>query len=141
LSENENYTVFAPTDQALDDIQADTLSIDELKKTLLLHFVQGNLIFTDGNKQEGYYETTRVDEKSTAFSTFYTKLFIRPGIDVITLTDKTGKDYLTINESATANIITSRNLGTGQEVFSVLLSNGVIHEINKVLLYKEVLTQ
>ena len=57
----------------------DTLTTEELRKFLMMHFVQGNMIFTDGNKPAGYYETTRVDEKSTTYTTVYTKIYIDPG--------------------------------------------------------------
>jgi uncharacterized surface protein with fasciclin (FAS1) repeats len=141
ISENENYTVFVPNDAALAAYRYDTLTIDELRKFLMMHFVQGNMIFTDGNKPSDYYETTRVDEKSTAYTTVYTKIRINPGYDVINIPDKLGNNYLTINESAKTNIIAARNLGTGTEAYPIILSNAVIHEVDKVLLFNELDTK
>jgi uncharacterized surface protein with fasciclin (FAS1) repeats len=89
----------------------------------------------------GYYETTRVDEKSTTYTTIFTKIRIEPGIDLISFPDKQGADYLTINESTKTNIITARQLGTGTEAYPMILSNAVIHEIDKVLLFNELDTK
>ena len=89
----------------------------------------------------GYYETTRVDEKSTTYTTVYTKLHIEPGIDVIDFPDKQGVNYLTVNESDKTNIITARAMGTGTEAYPMILSNAVIHEIDKVLLFNQLDTK
>jgi uncharacterized surface protein with fasciclin (FAS1) repeats len=141
ISENENYTVFVPNDAALSAYRTDTLTTDELRKFLMMHFVQGNMMFTDGKLPGGYYETTRVDEKSTTYTTIYTKIHIEPGIDQIGFPDKQGADYETIDESAKTNIITARSLGTGTEAYPMILSNAVIHEIDKVLLFNELDTK
>jgi len=142
ISENENYTVFVPNDAALAGYRTDTLTTDELRKFLRMHFIQGNLIFTDGNKQPDYYETNRVDEKSTTYATVYTKVYIDPGIDVITFPDKHHNyDYAVINESFKTNIIAARSLGTGTEAYPIILSNAVIHEIDRVLLFSELDTK
>ena len=141
LSENENYTVFVPSDLALGNYQTDTLANEELKKFLMMHFVQGDLIFTDGNKPAGYYETARIDEKSTAYTTIFTKIYINPGIDVIEVPDKTGGNYLTIPESDKTNMISGRRLGDGSEAFPNIISNAIIHEIDKVLLFEELDTE
>ncbi len=141
ISENENYTVFIPNDAALSAYNTDTLTTDELKKFLMMHFVQGSIMFTEGKMPAGYYETTRVDEKSTTYTTIYTKIHIEPGIDMIGFPDKLGANYLTVNESAKTNIITARALGTGTEAYPMILSNAVIHEIDKVLLFNELDTK
>jgi uncharacterized surface protein with fasciclin (FAS1) repeats len=141
ISENENYTVFVPTDEALAAYRVDTLTHDELKKFLMMHFVQGSILFTDGRQPPAYYETTRIDEKSTTYTTIYTKIYIHPGYDIIDFPDKTGSTYLSIPESAKANIITARNLGTGNEAYPDIISNAVIHEIDRVLLYHELDTK
>jgi uncharacterized surface protein with fasciclin (FAS1) repeats len=130
-----------PNDEALNNYRTDTLTTEELKKFLLMHFIQGDIIFTDGNKAANYYETARVDEKSTTYTTIYTKIYINPGYDIINIPDKSGNNYLTINESAVTNLITGRNLGEGVETYPNILSNSVIHEINKVLLFEELDTR
>jgi len=141
ISENENYTVFVPSDAALSAYRTDTLTTDELRKFLLLHFVQGSIIFTDGKMPGGYYETTRVDEKSTTYTTIYTKMRVEPGIDQIAFPDKQGANYLTIDESPSTNIIAARATGTGTEAYPMILSNAVIHEISKVLLVNQLDTK
>jgi uncharacterized surface protein with fasciclin (FAS1) repeats len=133
LSENENYTVFAPTDSALFAIQADTLPIPDLQRLLMLHFVQGGLIFTDASASPGYYETTRIDERSTEFSTIFSSIYINPGMDYISIPDSGGGEFVSVEESEDANMITGRNLGEGSEVFPVVVNNAVIHKIERVL--------
>jgi uncharacterized surface protein with fasciclin (FAS1) repeats len=141
ISDNENYTVFVPNDAALAAYRTDTLTTDQLRKFLMLHFVQGNMMFTDGKLPGAYYETTRVDEKSTTYTTIYTKIHIEPGTDQINFPDKQGGSYEMVNESDKTNIITARNLGAGTEAYPMILSNAVIHEIDKVLLINELDTK
>ncbi len=141
ISENDNYTVFVPNDAALAAYRTDTLTTDELKKFLMMHFVSGTMIFTDGKMGTGYYETARIDEKSTPYTTVYTKIFIQPGIDVIDFPSKQGGNYLRINESDKSNILAARTIGTGTEAYPNILTNAVIHEIDKVLLFNQVETK
>jgi uncharacterized surface protein with fasciclin (FAS1) repeats len=138
LSDNEDYTVFIPSDSALIASQADTLDQGVLQDLLKFHFIQGNLIFTDGIQPTGYYETARVDEKSTTYTTIFSKMYIDPGYDLITIGDAQGGIYTGVEESANSNIMTGRNIGEGGEVFSNLIVNGVIHEIDRVLMFTEV---
>ncbi len=138
LSENENYTVFIPTEAALDEYQVDTLEGESLRDFLKFHFVQGALIFTDGSSPPGYYETARIDETSTAFTTVFSKIYIDPGVDVIRIPDDQGADYATAEESEVTNIMTGRDAGEGNEVFRNLIISRVLHEIDRVLLFDEV---
>ena len=141
ISENENYTVFAPTNLALSNYQTDTLTNEELRRFLMMHFVQGHLIFTDGNKPAGYYETTRIDERSTTYTKVYTNIYIDPGIDVINIPDKTGANYLAVPESNRTNLIVGRRIDEVAGVFPNILSNAIIHEIDKVLLFENLDTK
>lgn len=141
ISENENYTVFVPNDGALQNYRYDTLTKGELQKFLMMHFVQGSMIFTDGVQAPGYYETSRVDEKSTTYTTVYTKIKIDPGVDIINIPDRQGYVYTAINESAKTNMITARNLGDGTEVYPTIICNAVVHEIDRVLLFNQLDTK
>lgn len=141
ISESEYYTVFIPTQQALEEIDTDSFSKEELQRFLLLHFIPGHLIFTDGNKPAEYYETLRLDEKSTAFSKVYSQLYIEPDIDVIRFKLKDGKNYYTLNESDSTNTLTGISLNTGQEAINNTRNNAVIHEISKPLLFDELQTK
>jgi uncharacterized surface protein with fasciclin (FAS1) repeats len=141
LSENEFYTIFAPTAQALQDAQADTLSISDLQELLQSHFIQGEMIFTDGVKASGYYETVREDEESTDFLTQYTSIYIEPGIDLIHIKAKSGTDnYLTVEESESTNLLAGRDLseGGGTPVIPNITNTAVIHAVDKVILLNEV---
>ncbi len=142
ISDNQNYTVFVPSDSVLNVTNTDAMSTKELQDFVLLHFVQGDLIFTDGNKQDAYYETARVDESSTPYTTVYTKIRIVPGIDKINIPAKDGSPAIVVNESANTNILTSRNLSTGTAgAFVNSINNGVVHEIKGVLQYSIVDTK
>jgi hypothetical protein len=138
ITDNDNYTVFIPSDEAIEAAGLGTLPVDELRNILLFHFVQGEMIFTDGKKPHNYYETARIDERSTQFTTVFTSVYIQPGIDRIEIPDKEGSTYVAFDEADGAtNILTGVTGGTGQEVFPILYNNGVIHEIDKVLDVKE----
>ena len=138
ISDNDFYTVFVPKNEALNSAGVDTMPIDELRNLLLFHFIQGEMIFTDGKKQAAYYETARIDEKSTQFTTIFTSVYIKPGFDIITLLANDGSNYLEIEEAGnTTNIITGVSRGTGSEVYPILYNNGVIHEVDKVLKVEE----
>jgi len=111
----------------------------------MFHFVTGHLIFTDGKKKTDYYETTRVDEKSTNYTTIYSKFYIQPGIDVITIPDKSGSQYTQVveNGSTTNQIVgvTQSTTTTPPPIFPVQFNNGVIHTIDKVLNFSDLNTK
>jgi uncharacterized surface protein with fasciclin (FAS1) repeats len=141
ITDNDFYTVFVPSDKAIDDAGLNSMPINELKNVLLFHFVQGDMIFTDGKKPTSFYETARIDEKSTTYTVVYTPIYIKPGIDVIDIPKKDGSNYVEIVEAdKTTNILTGVTRGTGQEVFPILYNNGVIHVIDKVLKVEELYT-
>ncbi len=141
ISNSEFYTVFVPSKAAIDSAGLNTLPVEELRKALLFHFVQGDLIFTDGNMSAGYFQTARIDEKSTPFSTVYSSVYIEPGIDVIQFKDKEGADYAKVQESDLTNLLTGIRQGTGLEVFPPTFNNAVIHEVDKVLSFEELKTR
>jgi len=138
ISPNEYYTVVIPTSQALSDAGADTLNTEDLKDFLMLHFIQGGFIFTDGNMPPGYYETARIDEKSTEFSTYFTEIYIETGIDIIHIRDRQDNIYVAIEESAETNILVGRSQGQGSSVYADVVNTAVIHEIDRALLLEEI---
>jgi uncharacterized surface protein with fasciclin (FAS1) repeats len=140
-SADENYTVFVPNAAALSAYRTDTLTTQELKDFLLLHFVQGALIFTDGYQSPGYYETSRVDEKSTEYTRIYSRIYINPLPDNIQFPRKNGTTYLSVTESAVTNKMSARTLSAGTETHPTIVTNGVIHEIDKVLLFNTLDTE
>ncbi|MEZ5106243.1 MAG: fasciclin domain-containing protein [Draconibacterium sp.] len=138
VSDNEFYTVLIPTDAALDSAKVNTMTVEQLKTFLQFHFIQGEMIFTDGKQPDQYYETARIDERSTPYTTVYSKLFLKPVIDIIQVPDKNGEIYTSIEESdETTNFMTGINVGTGQEVYPVLYVNAVIHRIDKALIFEK----
>jgi len=143
LSDNQSYTVFVPTDSAIVASGVEALTGKALQDFILLHFVQGEIIFTDGNQPSKYHETVRIDEaNSTPYLSVYTKLRVNTDIDKITIPGKQGFEPIVINESPATNQIMSRNLSNGAlEAYTNSVSTSVIHEIKKVLLFNEVDTQ
>jgi hypothetical protein len=114
INNYQKYTVFAPSDEAIVNSQADTLDRVDLVKFIKNHFVQGALIFTDNKQPSGNY--------STAGGGI---LDIQTGPDVIQVLDKAGNPYVAIQEQEnTTNIMVS-------EVSTV---SAVVHEIDKVLI-------
>ncbi len=134
INESEYYTVFLPTDSALNNYNTDTLTTEELQQFIKYHFIRGELIFTDGNKLSREYETLRLDESSTVFNTEYSMLDIRPSPDLIELYNVDGGHITDIFENdSTTNMMTAVNLSTNG-AYDNYVTNGVIHEIDTVLL-------
>ena len=133
LSSNKIYTIFAPTNQALEAIQADTLTGTNLENFLKLHFIQDEIIFTDGKLSPGYYTTTCTLPIAGTSRSENVKIYIEPGIDEITIKAKNGSNFLTVEESNVTNLVTAKNLNPPGEVteFPNITSTGVIHQINK----------
>jgi hypothetical protein len=140
MSSDENYTVFIPTDAALAAYNIGSLTTEELKKFLMMHFIQGSLLFTDGYAQPGYYETARVDEKSTEFTKIFTRLYINPVTDAIQFKYKNGTNYVTVNESNTSNIMTARTINPDL-THPTIVTNGVIHQVDKVFVFSDMDTE
>ncbi len=142
LSDNEFYTIFAPSDEALASQDLSELTRDELRNFLLLHFVRGDIIFTDGSSSPGYYTTERKDEKSTSFSTINTKIYINPAYDLITLKGRNGTGNIEVYESQTSNRLAGVKTGEAvNEAFPSMYNNAVIHEIDQVLNVENLDTQ
>lgn len=141
VSESEVYTIFAPSDAAIDKVNTAAMTKEQLQKFLMMHFIPGVIMFTDGNRAAGYYETARVDEKSTPYSTLYSQVYIEPKPDNIQFRAKGGGNYLTVPVSPLVNIITSRTIGTGSEPIRNILATAVIHEIDKPLLFDQLDTK
>ena len=134
LTEGENYTVFIPSEQALISSGADNLSLENLRQFIKYHFIRGELIFTDGKKPSGLYETLRVDETSTPFSTRYSTVNIRTSVDKIEILDANGTPYLTIPEAENkTNIFIATDTDNVSISLLDYITTGVIHEIDNVL--------
>jgi len=125
LERGEYYTIFVPSNQALIDYQADTLSNEDLIDFLKYHFVQWNLIFTDNKQWSGEYETLRKEIIPVPFSIEFSRMNIRTSPDLIEIIDSKGNPYVTIPE---AEGVTNIMVTTDSRV------TAVIHEINSVLI-------
>jgi uncharacterized surface protein with fasciclin (FAS1) repeats len=142
ISDNQTYTALIPSDSVLNTINTDAMSTAQLRNFVLTHFIQGDMIFTDGKRPSGYYETARIDESSTQFSTVYSQIRLVPGVDKITIPAKDGSTYLVVNESLKTNQITGRSVSTtGTEAFANIVSTGVVHEIKGVLYHDKLDTK
>ena len=145
ISENQLYTIFVPTIEAIEASGANDMpnNSQELRDFVLLHFVQGDIIFTDGVKQAGYYETARIDEISTSFNRVYTSIYISPGYDIIEFPDREGSTYLSVAESEATNHMVGRTIveGTGQPTIPNTVTQGVVHQVNKAFSLDELDTK
>jgi len=134
IPNNEFYTVFIPSDDALNASDISSLSGEALRQRIFLHFIQGQIIFTDGNKDAGYYETLRSDSPSSQYASDFTRIYIEPGIDIIKIKSKEGTDFTEIIESELANRLSGIIVSDDDtQVFTNVFTNVVIHEIDKVL--------
>jgi uncharacterized surface protein with fasciclin (FAS1) repeats len=139
VSESENYTIFAPSAQALIDAQVDTLSIQELQDFVKLHFIRKTMLFTDGFMPSGYYETLRTDEQSNEFNKIFTKIYIdTDNLNEISFNNQLGEIYHTIIESDSTNYLVGETLNDGAGTFPGYLNNGVIHKIDVALNINEI---
>lgn len=128
LKESEFHTVLAPTDEALSKYNTDTLSTEELQQFIEYHCIFGDIIFTDGNKSFGVYETLRKDESSTPYNTRFTTLDIRPEPGLLRVYDNAGNHICNIPETRNKT-----NLMFGKRR-PIAQTTGVVHAIDTVLL-------
>jgi uncharacterized surface protein with fasciclin (FAS1) repeats len=133
--ESSYYTMLIPTDSVLNIL--DTLPDAKLTKTLKYHFIEGDLVFTDGKKPAGLYNTTSINEEaSDPYITRYHKLHLRPKADVIEILDKNGDVYLEIpEEEGVTNrfVVTETGEGVSESRWN-FMTTGVIHRIDKPLM-------
>jgi uncharacterized surface protein with fasciclin (FAS1) repeats len=133
ISNDNFYTIFIPSNAAIDTFQVGKYTKENLAAILKLHFIQGEVMFTDGKKTPGYYFTTRIDEKSTQFNTLYTRIYIEPGIDQIKFIKKDGSAFLTVQESGNTNLICGIDAGNGNEKIPLNRTSAVIHVLDGFL--------
>ncbi|MBN1927823.1 MAG: fasciclin domain-containing protein [Prolixibacteraceae bacterium] len=140
LSDNSLYTVFAPTNEALEAANASSLEGDELIDFLKLHFIVGDLIFTDGKLGSRYYKTLREVPATQSSAAYNNEIFIETYPDIITIPDKEGNIYnRLLVESDNVNMITTRGLNQpGVETnYPNIITTGVVHAVDKALLFEE----
>ncbi|HPB04684.1 MAG TPA: fasciclin domain-containing protein [Prolixibacteraceae bacterium] len=140
ISSSQLYTVFAPTPEALQAANASALEGEELVRFLKMHFVVGDLIFTDGKKPAGYYETTYSVAATSNSPAHNLAIYITPGTDKISIAGSNGGNYLTVNESEKTNIVSSRNLNASNATtnYKNIATTGVIHSIDKALIFNQI---
>lgn len=140
LSDGEFYTILAPTDSALNAIDADNIPLDSLQQILRHHFIKGRIIFTDGSTPDGDYETMKINkELSGQFVKVYEKLRLDTGPDYINILDKNSNlIYTIIEEGSKTNKLTFMRLNTLTSDSEFLeydySARSVIHEIKQVII-------
>lgn len=121
MDPTDRYTIFVPSDAALNSIQADNLSIGDLKKLLSFHIVKGKLIFTDGRQSMGAYRT---------LNDSYINLW--PQSDNLVILDKNNNVlYGNLVPSAKSNLIGMYPQNISENYY---ISNAVVHHINTVIM-------
>lgn len=121
MDPTERYTIFAPSDSALNSIQADQLSLSDLKKFLSFHIVKGRLIFTDGRQPVGAYRTL-----NDSF------INLNPQPDKLLILDKNNAvlyDKLVL--SSGVNLIGMYQQNISENYY---ITNAVVHKINTVIM-------
>lgn len=114
LDGNQAYTVFVPSNEAVAQLNTDTLSNETLQDILKHHFLRGEIIFTDNKQPSGSYPAESAEN-----------LDIRTSPDVIEILGNNGMPYVTIPEKeGHTNIM----VASGSAIQSV------VHEIDKVLI-------
>ena len=137
---SEKYTILMPTNEAMEDsvvvAALDNMSKAEKEQFVLNHFIPGNMIFTDGKMPSGKYETlARDEEASTIYNTVYRTVDLRTSVDRIEILDESGGVISTIDEEqGRNNILTAINLYEDDNNYDYWVTNGVIHEIDTVLI-------
>jgi uncharacterized surface protein with fasciclin (FAS1) repeats len=118
MNQLNQWTVFAPTNQALADaVIAGLLPTDEdeLKEFVYYHFVRGTTVFDDG-EFSGTLPTHRKDA-IIGSDIFYESVDMSNAIHSLTVTDMTGQDVTVEHTDANR-----------------LIEGGSLHKINSVLL-------
>ncbi len=134
ISDGDNFTIFAPSDSALTEAGADTLSVKELELFLKYHFVKGEMIFTDGKKSSGEYQTMRKDESSTSLFTKFTPLKIRTGPDYLEVFNRSGVLLGRINEEdGKTNVMVTTDTDASTTSVYDNITTAVIHDIDFVI--------
>jgi uncharacterized surface protein with fasciclin (FAS1) repeats len=121
IDPTERYTIFVPSDAALNSIQVDTLSLDALKKLVSFHIVKGKLIFTDGRLPQNAYRT--LDNQF---------INLNPQPDNLLILGKNNNviyDKLVL--SARSNLIGMHQQNISENYY---LSNAVVHNIDTVII-------
>ena len=120
IDPSERYTIFVPSDAALNSYQVDTLSLNDLKKLLNFHIVKGQLIFTDGRQAQGAYRT--LDNQF---------INLNPQPDQLLILDENNNIYYDELElSAKTNLIGMYQQNLSEEYY---ISNAVVHRIDTVI--------
>jgi len=141
INQGEEYTVFVPSQTALENYQADTLSIEELRDFLKYHFVSGELIFTDGKQPSGDYPTAVEDESSTVINKVYSKIRINTGSDYIDILDPDNQLYYRLEENGNkTNQFVIRRPNENSTSDWNFITNGVVHQIDTVLVRNKLKT-
>ena len=131
LKEGEFYTIFIPTDEALANSGADTMSIPDLQQFIKGHFIRGKRIWTDGSVPGGDFETLRINEDAIEIGDRFSRLSIETGYDYIRILDKDHNLYYHIEEiPGTTNIMIATQKGSGPLDYKI---TGVVHSIDTVL--------
>ncbi len=121
MDPTERYTIFVPSDAALNSIQVDTLSLVEIKKLVSFHIVKGELIFTDGRLPQKAYRT--LDNQF---------LNLNPQPDNLLILDKNNDVYYDkLVLSSRSNLMGMYQQNLSEKYY---LSNAVVHQIDAVIL-------
>lgn len=134
INDGDYYTVFAPSNKAIEESGIDTLAKDDLKNILLQHFIRDHLIFTDGKKPSGFYETAKLDDENTNdFSVSYSTIQLNTGPDYIDILDKQDNVLYRVEENGTYTNKTGITITDEEGTYWDFITTSVVHQIETVL--------
>lgn len=121
MDPTERYTIFVPSDAALNSIQVDTFSVEDVKALVSFHIVKGKLLFTDGREPQAAYRTL-----NNQF------LNLNPQPDNLLILDKNNDVYYDkVELSSKTNLIGMHQQNIAEEYY---ISNAVVHKIDTVIM-------
>lgn len=121
IDESERYTIFLPSDEALEEIDVDTYSIEEIEKLVSFHIVKGDFIFTDGRQNMGSYRT---------YDNNFINLDPEPD-NLIILDENYDVYYDDLKLSSKSNLMGMTLKNIDEDYY---ITNAVVHRIDKVIM-------
>lgn len=135
IAAGEKYTIFMPSEEAIENSGVDTMSRSELEQLIKYHIVRGDIIFTDGKKPSGDYATLRIDESSTVYQTRYSPLKISTAPDMIDILNEDGSLYYQVEElEGETNIMFSEDIDPDNQRTNYV-TKGALHVIDTILVH------
>ncbi|HKK63448.1 MAG TPA: fasciclin domain-containing protein, partial [Bacteroidales bacterium] len=121
LDPSERYTIFIPSDAALDSINIDNYTLEQKRELVGFHIVKGDLIFTDGRENMGSYRT---------YDNNFINLDPKPD-NLIILDENNDVYYDDLELSSKSNLMCMYLQNLDEDYY---ITNAVVHKIDTVIM-------